>query len=321
MSDLVDTVSLFTGLAVPELEKLARVAPSTYRKYAIPKKRGGERRISHPSKETKLLQYATLELLLKDLPVHTAAQGFVRGIKSPLRKNALSHSGNPFLLRVDFSDFFPSVRPNDLLRKIPIDADFSGGKITARDHEFLKKILFVFNHDKSLGLPMGAPTSPCISNVVMHDLDTSLEALAGNFEFVYTRYADDLIFSTRNKDASASLLIEIERVLAKCDHPKVSLNSAKTCFMSRNCRRAVTGLILTPEGAVTVGRKNKRMLRSLLCKAKYGSLGKKEVSYLQGYLAFLLDVEPSYFNSLALKYGAELVQAALRRTEVNSKKK
>jgi hypothetical protein len=253
--------------------------------------------------------------------VHAAAQGFVRGIKSPLRKNALSHSANPFLLRIDFSDFFPSIRPDDLLCKTPIDSDFSGGKITARDHEFLKKILFIANHDKSQGLPIGAPTSPCVSNVVMHDLDTSLAALADNFEFVYTRYADDLIFSTKNKDTSASLLIEIEKILAESDSPKVSLNNAKTCFMSRNCRRAVTGLILTPEGEVTVGRRNKRMLRALLCKAKYGNLGTKDASYLQGYLAFLRDVEPPYFNRLALKYGAELVQAALRRTEENSQEK
>lgn len=91
--------------------------------------------------------------------------------------------------------------------------------------------------------------------------------------------------------------------------------------MSRNCRRSVTGLILTPEGEVTVGRKNKRMLRALLCKAKYGKLSTKSASYLQGYLAFLLDVEPSYFNSLALKYGAELVQGALRRAEGNFQEK
>jgi hypothetical protein len=259
-----------------------------------------------------MLQYATLELLLKDLPVHAAAQGFVRGIKSPLRRNALSHSANPFLLRIDFSEFFPSIRPDDLLGRIPIGSDFSGVTITARDHEFLKKILFIANHDKSQGLPIGGPTSPCVSNVVMRDLDASLSALAGDFEFVYTRYADDLIFSTQNKNASKGLLIEIEKVLIECDSPRVSLNHAKTCFMSRNCRRAVTGLILTPEGDVTVGRKNKRMVRALLCRAKYGNIGKREAGYLQGYLAFLLDVEPSYFNSLALKYGAELVQGALR---------
>jgi RNA-directed DNA polymerase len=321
MPDLVDTVSLFTGLAPSELEKLARIAPSTYRKYSIPKKRGGQRGISHPSKQTKMLQYATLELLLKNLPVHAAAQGFVRGIKSPLRKNALSHSTNPFLLRVDFSDFFPSIRPNDLLGRIPIGKDFSGVKITARDHEFLKRVLFIANHDKSQGLPIGGPTSPCVSNVVMCDLDASLSELAREFEFVYTRYADDLIFSTQNKNSSDRLLIEIGKILMECDSPKVSLNHAKTCFMSRNCRRAVTGLILTPQGEVTIGRKNKRMVRALLCKAKYGKLGEKDAGYLQGYLAFLMDVEPSYFNSLALKYGAELVQGALHRTERNSQEK
>jgi RNA-directed DNA polymerase len=85
--------------------------------------------------------------------------------------------------------------------------------------------------------------------------------------------------------------------------------------LRRNCRRAVTGLIITPNGDISVGRKNKRMLKALLCQFSHGNISQENTAYLQGYLAFLLDVEPAYFNRLALKYGADVVDRALSRRQ------
>lgn len=315
MKTLIDSTVLLTGLGKSEVVAIADKAQRTYRKYNIRKKRAGAglRRIYHPAKETKLLQYAAIDLLISKIPIHQAAVGFIPGLRSPLKVNAERHAKNEYLLRVDFENFFPSLRPTDFFEALSAAQAGLEVKLAPTDKEFLEKILFVKYPNGSVGLPVGAPTSPVVSNVVMLALDSKIQALADRHDTTYTRYADDLIFSTRVKDSSASLLKNLITLLETTTIPNVSLNDSKTCFMSRNCRRAVTGLMITPDGAISVGRKNKRMLKALLCQFKHGKIANKDLSYLQGYLAFLLDVEPAYFNRLALKYGADLVDEALKR--------
>ena len=313
MKTLIESVSLLTGLSKTQVQILANKAPHTYRKYRIPKKRGGQRPISHPSKETKLLQYAATDILISGLPVHCAAMGFIPGLRSPLRENALRHAHNAYMLRVDFEEFFPSIRPADFFTVLDSAIPTLGIAITEGDREFLKKVLFVKYAGDTIGLPIGAPTSPLVSNVVMHPLDKAIQTLAEHHDAVYTRYADDLIFSTSVQSASSRLLSELVALLEATSHPSVSLNNSKTCYMSRNCRRAVTGLIITPEGDISIGRKNKRMLKALLCQSQHETISDSNTAYLQGYLAFLLDVEPTYYNRLVLKYGADVVSNALMR--------
>ena len=312
MKSLIESVALLTGLNQIEILSIAEKAPRTYRKYYIPKKRTGQRRIYHPSKETKLLQYAATDLLISALPVHNAAVGFIPGLQSPLKFNAARHSHNPYLLRVDFKDFFPSIRPADLVVALDMAQAKLQVDLNKDDLEFLERIIFVKYPDGTIGLPIGAPTSPIVSNAVMLPLDTSIQALADLHDVVYTRYADDLIFSTTVRGVSETLLADLVELLGASKGPRVTLNDAKTCFMSRNCRRAVTGLIITPDGEISIGRKNKRMLKALLCQSEHGTIDAKAASYLQGYLAFLLDVEPTYFNRLVLKYGSGVVDEALK---------
>ncbi|MCB1206029.1 MAG: retron St85 family RNA-directed DNA polymerase [Verrucomicrobiae bacterium] len=246
MKTLIDSVALLSGLTRPEVIAIAEKAPRTYRKYDIPKKKTGHRRISHPAKETKLLQYAVIDLLLAKMPVHHAAVGFIPGLKSPLKENATRHAKNAFMLRADFKDFFPSIRPTDFYAALAAAPGNLGLEITTADKEFLKKVLFVKDHDGSLGLPIGAPTSPIVSNVVMIELDREIQALSERHDTTYTRYADDLVFSTSTKDISATVLNELNELLAATAIPNLQLNHDKTHFMSRNCRRAVTGLVITP---------------------------------------------------------------------------
>lgn len=315
MRTLIDSISALTGLDSVELIGIANRAQRTYRKYDIPKKKTGMRRIYHPAKETKLLQYAAIDLLISKMPVHEAAVGFIPGLKSPLRVNAERHAVNPYLLRVDFKDFFPSIRPADFFRALDAALPAIDMKITRRDRAFMEKILFVKLHDGTFGLPIGAPASPVVSNVVMLTLDSEIQNLAEAADAVYTRYADDLVFSTGAKHTCTTILEDLGALLYSSNSPAVTLNDSKTCFMSRNCRRAVTGLIITPEGGISIGRSNKRKLKSLLCQSQYGDINSQDAAYLQGYLAFLLDVEPSYFNRLALKYSAEVLDEALKRRQ------
>lgn len=314
MDDLISAISKLVGISENDVERLGHMAPGTYKLYHVPKKSGGQRRILHPSRETKMLQYAAIELLFSTFEIHSAAFGFIKGLKSPLRKNAFSHADNEYLVRVDFRDFFESIAPNDILIRLKTGSEFGSIRISDRDLKFLEKLLFVRRKDGVWALPIGAPSSPIVSNIVMSDVDKKLSHIADTFDSTYTRYADDLIFSTRVKGRGREILRAIQKLLKEISSPCLQLNPKKTHFMSRNCRRVVTGLIITPEGRISIGRSKKRMLRSLLFDAKEGRLESKKRGFLQGYLAYILDVEPEFFDSLALKYGIEMLDGLLRNS-------
>jgi len=310
----------YLGLDEAEILTVARKAPKTYRRYLVPKRNGtGMRAIFHPSKETKALQYALLETVLPTLPVHEAAAGYVRGRRSPLLRNARAHSTFRFTVRLDFRDFFPSIVPDDLLDRLVVLDEWSA--LDEDDRQFITDALFIEFRSKRF-LAIGAPSSPMISNAVMHGLDAHLEAFASENNDVYTRYADDMLYSTNEKGQCRTFAERVATEISEMDSPHLLLNDEKTLYMSRGTRRAVTGLIVTPEGGVSVGRARKRYLRGLIYRyGKYlkgqGEFDEEGRDALRGLLAFVLDVEPALFNRLAQRYGAKTVNAALhgRRLE------
>jgi len=304
----------YLGVTESEVLAAAQKAPKTYRRYLKPKRSGaGMREIFHPSKETKALQYALLETVLPSLPVHDAAVGYVRGLRSPLFRNAYAHSGFMFTVRLDFQDFFPSIVPDDLLSRLASIDDW--GSMDKKDRGFLTDALFIdFRHSRFLAI--GAPTSPAISNAVMFELDARLQAWASECNGCYTRYADDILYSTNKKRGCHEFVGRVASEIAAMDSPDLALNEDKTLYMSRGTRRSVTGLIVTPEGDVSVGRSRKRYLRRLIDRygrylADQGEFDEELSDSLRGLLAFVLDVEPAFFNRLAQRYGARIVNAAL----------
>jgi hypothetical protein len=311
-SHISTQVAEFLGLNEVDIVGMAQRAPHTYRHYKIPKKSGrGMRTIHHPSKETKSLQYALMHLLEDALQPHGCATAYIKRA-SPLRRNAEIHATRAYLLRVDFKDFFPSIQPADVFAVLEDERNQARFTLSMADKDFLTSVLFAKNSKGLLGLPIGAPSSPLVSNGVMRTLDSSIESYAKSRDFLYTRYADDLVFSTDQKGLSRPFLEGLREVISRAEHPRLEVNEEKTLFMSRNCRRAVTGLIIGPDGSLSIGRKRKRYIRKLLQDFRRHKLSEKECHHLQGHLAFILDAEPSFFDRLCLKYGAENVVGALK---------
>lgn len=309
---LLHSVADVLGFSQAEVSLIAAKAQKTYKHYKIPKKRGGLRSIHHPSKETKSLQYALISILENSLQPHPCAMAYRRNLTSPLRKNAEIHSKFPFTLRVDFKDFFPSITPADLFASLEDPLNLVRIDLSPEDKSFMAQALFTVKKDGSMGLPIGAPSSPLISNAVMRQLDTQIEAYAKTHEFVYSRYADDLMFSCMKKGASKPFLAGLRTLVNASACPRMTINDAKTHFMSRNSRRAVTGLIIAPDGGVSIGRPRKRFIRKLINDFKTRRLSEKQNHVLQGHLAFILDVDPSFYDRLCMKYSAPLILSALR---------
>ena len=307
---LIDRMSDYFGLRESELARLIKSAPLRYKVYRIPKKREGEFRIiAQPSKEVKALQYWMIDNMLKDLPVHPCALAYKKG--ASIKKNALAHSNNNFLLKVDFADFFPSIKPEDLWAYLERNHPNS---FTQEDFNFASYILFWSpKHVRKGGLQLsiGAPSSPLISNLVMFDFDCEAAKVAMEYEAQYTRYADDLAFST-NKPYSLNKIYEsIENICKGLTHPKLTINTSKTVFSSKKNRRRITGLIVTNEGNVSLGRERKRMIRTTIDHYGKGKLSTEQKLNLQGLLAFAIDVEPNFIETMEKKYSKELIDSIL----------
>jgi RNA-directed DNA polymerase len=94
-----------------DLLRIIATAPARYKQYAIPKRKGGTRVIAQPSREVKALQRYILDHKLSTLPIHPAAMGYVRG--KNILQNAACHQNNRIILKLDFVDFFPSIKIRD----------------------------------------------------------------------------------------------------------------------------------------------------------------------------------------------------------------
>ncbi len=299
---ILDILKTYICLDDNHIETMVKKAQSTYKMYYIKKKNGGTRQIFHPSKETKVLQYALIDLFLSRISISDCAKAYIKGMKSPLLNNAKIHAPYKYSIHIDFEDFFPSIKPDDLAIALKKDRY----NLNTKDIELLNRILFLSFRGKEF-LSIGAPASPICSNIVMKILDIQFENTAKRLNGKYSRYADDIWFSTNETKGCEEFYKEVYKIIKHNESPKLKINTLKTHYQSRKRRRIITGLTITPSGNVVIPREKKRYIRSLLLKRKFGTIKEKEEAYLKGYLSFIRDVEPDYINNLIIKYGEETV--------------
>lgn len=121
-----------------------------------------------------------------------------------------------------------------------------------------------------------------------------------------TRYADDMFFSTKIKGVLYALQNDINNIISTNTLPsKLKLNLEKTHHTSKKRKMAITGLVITNDGNISLGRRKKREIKSKIY--KWGTLSTDERTYLSGYLAYIKSVEPEFINNLCDKYDANLI--------------
>ena len=112
MSRLLAILTLETGLTGHDLSRIIASAPRRYKEFKMPKRQGGFRHMAQPAREVKALQRALVKHYLEKLPIHSSAMAYERG--TSIRLNAERHAKvNGPILKLDFRDFFPSIRPSD----------------------------------------------------------------------------------------------------------------------------------------------------------------------------------------------------------------
>ena len=292
------------GVTIPQLRGMAyhRDAATSlhYSRFTIPKRDGTERPIWAPKKKLKAAQRWILHNVVERLPVHGAAQGFMVG-RSTLT-NAAVHANPKTLLKMDVTDFFPTVtwrRVKGVFRR----AGYRDGTstllallCTEAPREVVQldgKTYFV-----SLGprcLPQGAPTSPAITNALCLRLDRRLAGLAAKLGWRYSRYADDMTFSLpadhTGKPRLGALLGCVARVVKA---EGFAVKDEKTRVHRTGGRQSVTGLVVNGEGPPRAPRKLRRELRAAIHNLKNGKPLKEDesVARLTGFAAYVYMSDP-----------------------------
>lgn len=190
------------------------------------------------------------------------------------------------------------------------------------DIELTSQILFRrAKGERLLKLSIGAPSSPSLSNVLMYEFDEIVSKEAARRRIAYTRYADDLTFSGQRIGMLRDMIHVVERATSEISYPTLRVNRDKTTFVTAKFRRTVTGVILTNDGSLSLGREQKRALSAKVHRASLNQLTPGELQQLAGYLAFANVIEPTFLRRLERRYGADVVTAIQRAVKVPDKTK
>ncbi|SFE88813.1 Retron-type reverse transcriptase [Marinobacter sp. DSM 26671] len=298
---LIEQLSKRTNLPLDSIQKYAKTCPVRYKVYSIPKRNGkGFRVIAQPSAPVKALQRELVSILEDYILVHECAMAYREGVS--IFDNASKHKDNDYLLKMDFKDFFPSIDPATVLGLIMSQCPVA----EKSDTLYLLSILCrkPRGSDRFI-VSIGAPSSPFISNAYMYVFDDILSKLLVDKGISYTRYADDLTFSTRKKGALFEVPALVKKVLVDSGYRTIRVNEEKTVFSSKKHNRHVTGLVLTNDGRVSLGRSKKREIRTLIFKYLHGELSKPEVESLKGLASHARHIEPEFWERLKSKYGID----------------
>ena len=238
-----------------------------YYSFEIQKKNGKPRIISAPTTSLKILQQKLNYILSIIFTPKFFSHGFVKG--RSIKTNAFTHVKRKYVLNIDLKDFFPSInfgRVRGMFMAYPYHLSASVATVLAQ--------ICCYNNE----LPQGAPTSPIISNMICAKLDSQLLDLAKQNKCLFTRYADDITFSTSKKRFPKTIAytdettnqIHVGNDLNNIiENNGFFINNEKVWFRARDRRQTVTGLIVND--FVNVTRKYKNQVRAMLhALKKYG---------------------------------------------------
>lgn len=305
--NLIKEISAGTLIGQSDLMRIAVSAPARYKVYGIPKRQGGTRVIAQPSRELKIIQRYIIDGVLSKLPVHRAALAYVDG--KNIADNASLHRRSSCILKLDFKDFFPSIRVKDW-------ESYAKHNLPEMDQNDVRLLSYLMFWGKGSQEPkvlsIGAPTSPMLSNILCFTLDRRLNEAAHAEKVKYTRYADDITASAANVERLLGFEKAARAIVKKMQSPKFSFNEDKRGVYTLGQRRMVTGLVITPEKKISMGRDRKRLVSAMLHNFVNETLPEAKIPVLRGYVSFANAVEPDFLRRMEEKYGTH-VFAKLKR--------
>jgi RNA-directed DNA polymerase len=256
-----DDIAQLLEVTIKQLNFHLYVLPSEkkYKVFTIPKKSGGTRQISAPASPIKIIQRKLKQVLETVYNPKPATHGFVTG--RSIVSNARLHKKRRYVLNLDLENYFPTIHFGR------VRGMFMGNPYHLND-EVATILAQICCHQGVL--PQGAPTSPIISNMICARLDAKLQQLAKEHQCTYSRYADDITFSTNRSKFPSALAhlsdigqVEIgDELSSVIQENGFQVNPKKTRLQVKQQRQEVTGL--TVNKYPNVRRRYVKQVRAIL---------------------------------------------------------
>lgn len=271
-------LALHLGIDYSTLMSYTRYSEEYYYYFLISKKSGnGKRRVIAPYPKLRGIQKWIQKMILDKQEMQPYVTGFTK--EKSILDNANPHKGKKYILKCDISDFFESIEDyqvREVFRKMGYTrqvaytlAQLCTSKISEWNYEKLdeeEKEAFAPLAGRILPfLIQGAPTSPALANLVSRHIDERMMGYCKKHNVAYTRYADDMTFSSDDKENLPSLAL-IRKIL---ESSGFYLNEKKTQLLSAKGRQYVTGLLVDDRVRVP-GKYKKEIFRHLHFCLKYG---------------------------------------------------
>lgn len=312
LSDIASAMNLTTEDLVWLCYERGTTETDHYTRFEIPKRSGGSRLISSPKPKMRTAQsWINLNILEKLTP---SKYCYAFRPKISIVDNARQHVGKGVIVKLDVKDFFPSITFNrirgyfEFLGYNPGVATVLG--LLCTDAPRVRITIKGRSQIVAIGarsLPQGACTSPALANLIASRLDTRLAGLINTFkgDWSYTRYADDLTFSTSDTKPEIGQLIAAVNHIAKDE--KFEIKAEKTRIMRSPRRQSVTGLIVGDEVRIPKAtiKKMRALFHNIESKGKEvvsEELGKDAINVAHGYWAYLHMVNPTQANKYLIKH-------------------
>lgn len=228
------------------------------------------------------------------------------------------HAQNRHFFQADIQDFFPSI-DSSMVRRVVENSASRTPISDIADH--IDRIIEMVTIGEAL--PIGFPTSPIISNAVLRPFDDLFEDFCAENEFVYCRYSDDIIVSSPNKVPLPDLTSIIEGLFRSADLGQLKLNAEKTKMTSVGRKIKLLGLVILPNGTVSIDIKLKRKIETMLHfyitdRSKFRDFIDADVSkgieQLSGYVNYVNTVDPAYLDKVRRKYGVTVIDTLMHQS-------
>ena len=285
---------------------------SLYEEFYIPKRSGGLRRIDAPCPELMDALRRLKTIFEEDFRAlyHTAAFAYVK--KRSTIDAVKRHQANEsrWYAKYDLHNFFGSTTLDFMIRQFSMVYPFSEVVKSKYGLSQLMTALELATLDG--GLPQGTPISPLITNIMMIPIDYKLSNKLRNFEkqrFVYTRYADDFLVSSRYDFSYREIEKLMVDTLQEFGAP-FSINTKKTRYGSTAGSNWNLGVMVNANNEITVGHQKKRqfkaMLTSYVLDRRNGTAwDKHDIQIMEGLRSYYRMVEKDTIDEIVSKIGTK----------------
>lgn len=275
-----------------------------YTHFQIPKKSNPHkmRQIDAPDDMLSTIQVMYKDILEKHLLVqaHKAAHAYVEKRSTVTAIQEHQKNNSKWFLQIDLKDFFNSI--DGMWLKTMLNNVYPMPFIPEEEMDRLIKISLL----KGV-LPQGSHLSPLLTNLAMVPIDYSLTEKLHNYNkhhFVYTRYADDITISCKEKFDVNEILDIIKEVFNDWEVP-FRINDEKTRFGSSAGRNYHLGLIINKDNQISVGHEKNQKFRAKIF--NFCTTGeewdKHDIQKMLGIISYYKSIEPDFVNKVLNKYG------------------